>query len=109
MMSGSMPCASKRAQHADMGKAARAAAAEREPDGRAHRCALGRFGCRFGAAVAVSPAALDPRKPNVLSVGRDDHAATAAIQGGRAVMVKSLPECRVANAAVQRAREFIKL
>ena len=47
----------QRAEHADMGKAARAAAAERKPDGRAHGCALRRFGCRFGAAIAVSSAA----------------------------------------------------
>jgi len=46
------------AKHADMRKAARPAAAKREPDGRAHRCALRRFGCRFGAAIPVSPAAL---------------------------------------------------
>ena len=46
------------AKHADMRKAARPAAAKREPDGRAHRCALRRFGCRFGAAIPVSSAAL---------------------------------------------------
>ena len=44
------------AKHADMGKAARAAAAERKPDGRPHRRALWRLRCRFGAALAVTPA-----------------------------------------------------
>ena len=46
------------AEHADMGKAARAAAAERKPDGGALGCALRRLGCCFGAAVPVATAAL---------------------------------------------------
>ena len=62
----------QRAQHADMGKAARAAAAERKPDGRALGCALRRFGCRFGAAIPVAPAALTLENQMSLSVGRDD-------------------------------------
>jgi hypothetical protein len=48
----------QRADHADMSKAARAAAAERKPDGGALGCALRRFGCCFGAAIPVSTAAL---------------------------------------------------
>ena len=46
----------QRAQHADMGKAARGAAAEREPDARARRRRLGRRGRGVGRAVAVARA-----------------------------------------------------
>ena len=76
MTSGLMPCASKRADHADMGKAARAAAAERKPDGRPLRCARRRIGRRFGAAVTVSSVALDFEHHAFLNPSRrDDHAA----------------------------------
>ena len=82
----------QRADHADMGKAARAAAAERKPDGRAHRLCAGALRLLLRRRGRRFVRGSDPRKPSVLSVGRDDHAATAAIQGGRAVMVKGVPE-----------------
>ena len=100
MMSGSMPCASKRADHADMGKAARAAAAERKPDGRPHGCALGRVRrVAVGAAVPVAPAALTLENQMLSLRRRDDHAGPAGIQGNRAVMVKA---CRSAVTQMRR-------
>jgi len=74
-----------------MGKAARAAAAEREPDGGPHGCALRCFGCRFGAAIPVSTAALALVNQMCSPSARDDPAAMAALQGGRVIMVKGLP------------------
>ena len=44
----------QRAHDADMGKAARGAAAERQPDGRARGGRLQRRGGGFGGAVAVA-------------------------------------------------------
>ena len=46
----------QRAHHADMGKAARGAAAEREPDARARGGRLQRRGGGFGGTVAVAHA-----------------------------------------------------
>jgi hypothetical protein len=68
-----------------MGEAARAAAAERNPDGRAHRCALEYVGFRFGAAVTVSAAALavkyqcDPPSAAMISLRRSRYKSSAAL------------------------------
>ena len=56
----------QRADHADMGKAARAAAAERKPDRRTLGARAACVGRRFGAAVAVSSAC--PRSSNTSGV-----------------------------------------
>ena len=56
MTSGTMPLRGQRAQHADMGKAARGAAAERKPDARARRGRLGRRVVASADAVAVAHA-----------------------------------------------------
>ena len=66
----------QRADHADMGKAARRAAAERKPDGRALD-ARGVVGRRFGAAVAVPSAALT-FEHQAFSVAGDDRARRSA-------------------------------
>ena len=77
----------QRAEHADMGKAARAAAAERKPDGRARR-ALRCFGCCFGAAVAVASAAqsLQTTCSSVAAMIPPD----GGLQGDRVIMVKGV-------------------
>ncbi len=93
------------AKHADMSKAARPAAAKREPDGRAHRCALRRFGCRLGAAIPVSSAPLALVNQMCSPSARDDHAAAAAIQAV-ACYVKALAGagCRKCGSAASAGK-----
>ena len=54
MTSGTMPWAMQGAHDADMGKAARGAAAERKPDGRARGGRFHRRSGGFGGTVAVA-------------------------------------------------------
>jgi hypothetical protein len=80
----------QRAEHADMGKAARAAAAEREPDGRALGGWPDRLGISFGAAIAVARAAptLEDQCHHLRC--RHDRAGSVAGQQFNADMVKEL-------------------
>jgi len=75
-----------------VGKAAGAAAAEREPDGGALRRPARGVRGRRRAAVAILSATLSLEYQRCLSVRCDDPATAAAKQGGGPVMVKIVAE-----------------